>query len=97
MLGVVLVAGLAPTWEELFFRGFFQVSIMQHTRPWVAVLLSSGLFALAHATASRFLTLFALGVVIGLAYHITKNLMVAVSVHSLWNIYVLLKLAWPIS
>lgn len=66
---------------------------MRHMRPWLAVLTSAALFALAHATASRFITLFALGVVIGLAYHHTKNLMVAISVHSLWNVYVLLKLA----
>lgn len=77
--------------EELLFRVIFFGILEEITGSLVAILISSAVFGLAHAAnpgASPF-ALFALsielGVMLSLAYILTRNVWIAVGVHAGWN------------
>ncbi|KKO03521.1 hypothetical protein LCGC14_0094460 [marine sediment metagenome] len=77
---------LAPLSEEVFFRGLVQSSLRQVTgRPWVAIIVASGLFAYMHVEWVNRPALLALGLVLGYNYERTGRLMPAIVIHSLFN------------
>ena len=91
MINLFIVAILPAVGEELFFRGALQNILERWTRvPWVAILLSSLLFALAHITAFKFLPILTLGAVLGTLFYITRNLWYNVFFHFLNNFMALL-------
>ena len=79
--------------EELFFRGVVQRSLAAAWHPAVAIGVASLLFVVVHttvlvATASEavlFGLFFAFGVVLGVGYHVTGNLLVPIIGHALFN------------
>jgi uncharacterized protein len=81
----LMVAVLAPIFEETLFRGFFLTSLTRYLPPWVAIGMSGGLFAFAHLTGSDLLPLSLLGMVLGYVYLRTGNLLTSILLHSLWN------------
>jgi uncharacterized protein len=81
----LMVAVLAPIFEETLFRGFFLTSLTRYLPQWSAIALSGVLFAFAHLTASDFLPLSLLGMVLGYVYLRTGNLLTSILLHSLWN------------
>ncbi|MDH6105902.1 CPBP family intramembrane metalloprotease [Anabaenopsis tanganyikae CS-531] len=82
----------APIFEELLFRGFLLPSLTRYVPVWGAVIFSSLLFAIAHLSLSEILPLTALGVVLGIVYTRSRNLLAPMLVHSLWNSGTLLSL-----
>ena len=54
----------------------------------VALLLTSAIFGLLHFSVQRFIPLVLLGVVLGLVYTRTRNLLAPISLHALWNMYI---------
>lgn len=54
-----------------------------------STVISALLFAMAHFSLSRSLPLIALGVIISLLFAASRNLVTAVALHSLWNMWVL--------
>jgi sodium transport system permease protein len=52
--------------EELAFRGFILAGLRRRFRPWLAILLSSSLFALYHFNVFQLVPAFCLGLVLGL-------------------------------
>ena len=77
---------LAPLSEEVFFRGLVQSSLRQVTgRPWVAIIVASGFFAIVHGEWANRPALLALGLVLGYNYERTGRLMPAIVIHSLFN------------
>jgi sodium transport system permease protein len=52
--------------EELAFRGFILAGLRRRFKPWMAILLSSCLFALYHFNVFQLLPAFCLGLVLGL-------------------------------
>lgn len=78
----LMVALLAPAWEELVFRGIVQ----RLTEAWsrsghLAVWISAALFAAVHMQFLSFLPRMALALVLGYAYLYSRNLWVPIAAH----------------
>lgn len=81
----LMVAGLAPFFEETLFRGFLLPSLTRYLPPWGAISLTGLLFAVAHLNLSDILPLTALGMILGFTYLRSRNLLASMLLHSLWN------------
>ncbi|WP_299411249.1 type II CAAX endopeptidase family protein [Acaryochloris sp. IP29b_bin.148] len=81
----VMVAGLAPFFEEILFRGFFLTSLTRYLPLWGAISLSGVVFAIAHLNLADILPLTVLGCVLGFIYSRSRNLLASMLLHSLWN------------
>ncbi|MCM0593401.1 MAG: CPBP family glutamic-type intramembrane protease [Gloeotrichia echinulata IR180] len=88
----ITAAIAAPLFEEILFRGFLLPSLTRYLPVWVSVLASSLLFAAAHLSLSEILPLTALGIVLGVVYTRSRNLLAPMLLHSLWNSGTLLSL-----
>lgn len=88
----VVVSVCAPVWEEIVFRGFLLPSLTRYMPLWGSILVSAVAFALAHFNAQRLLPLVFLGVVMGVVFARSKNLLPPILLHSLWNGFVFLDL-----
>ncbi|KAK4802812.1 hypothetical protein SAY86_001015 [Trapa natans] len=91
-LYAVVVTVCAPVWEEIVFRGFLLPSLTRYMPVWCAILVSSVAFALAHFSVQRMLPLIFLGIVMGLLFTRSRNLVPSMLLHSLWNAFVFLSL-----
>lgn len=91
-LYAVVVSVCAPVWEEIVFRGFLLPSLTRYMPVWCAILVSSVAFALAHFNVQRMLPLVFLGVVLGLIFARSRNLLPSMLLHSLWNGFVFMEL-----
>ncbi|WOL07895.1 hypothetical protein Cni_G16645 [Canna indica] len=89
---VVVVSVCAPIWEEIVFRGFLLPSLTRYMPLWGSILVSAVAFALAHFNAQRLLPLVFLGVVMGVVFARSRNLLASMLLHSLWNGFVFLDL-----
>ncbi|PIM98509.1 hypothetical protein CDL12_29013 [Handroanthus impetiginosus] len=91
LYALVLVV-CAPLWEEIVFRGFLLPSLTKYMPVWCSILVSSVAFALAHFNVQRMLPLIFLGIVMGVTYARSRNLLPSMLLHSLWNGFVFLDL-----
>lgn len=81
-----LTAGVAaPVFEEILFRGFLLPSLTRYMSVWSAIAVSGLLFAIAHFSLSEILPLAALGIVLGIVYTRSRNLLAPILLHSIWN------------
>lgn len=88
----VTAAIAAPLFEEVLFRGFLLPSLTKYLPVWGSILASALLFAIAHLSLSELLPLTALGIVLGVVYTRSRNLLAPMLLHSLWNSGTLLSL-----
>lgn len=89
---MLLAVVISPMIEEIFFRGFMLTFLRNYTSPLVAVFLSGGIFALAHANLDSAIPLWFLGVVLGIAYQHTGSLLLPIGIHACWNFFTALNL-----
>lgn len=91
----VLVAGcIGPLAEELFFRGIL-FGFLRSRGFWTALMVSSLLFAAAHAVTVDFpLVQFMGGIVLAALYEREKNLMAPFVVHAAGNLILLAISLW---
>ena len=92
----IAVAIFAPAFEESFFRGFLFVGFLNSRLGAVgAVALTAIAWALLHIQYSVFgiVTIFILGVALGIIRLKTKSLWITIILHSLWNIAALVATA----
>lgn len=87
-----VTAILAPLLEETVFRGFLLTTLTKFMPTWIAVLISSLGFGLAHASARDLPQLAALGALLGFSYVRSRNLLTPMLIHSAWNGTVLIAL-----
>ena len=81
-INICIMALVPAIGEELFFRGALQGILGRLIKiPWVAVLLSSLVFALLHGTFFKFLPIFTLGLMLGSVYQVTRNLWYTIIIH----------------
>jgi uncharacterized protein len=85
--GMIVILAIC---EELVFRGYILNNLLTSVDKWVALVLSSGLFTLAHSfnTSANILSvsgLFLAGILLGLNYIYTRNLWYAILFHISWN------------
>lgn len=88
ILYFILLSICAPLWEETMFRGFLIPSLGRYLSTRMAILASSGVFAIVHGSLRQFIPLFILGIVIGNAFVSSQNLLPSIMLHSLYNSYV---------
>jgi len=83
----MLIMGFLPALcEETVFRGGLQNFLSRGTRqPWMAILVVSILFSLAHASFYGFLSRFFLGVILGALFHYSGKLWLSILAHFLNN------------
>lgn len=91
-LYVVVVSVCAPVWEEIVFRGFLLPSLTRYMPLPLSIVASAVAFALVHFNAQRLLPLVFLGVVMGVVFTKSRNLLASMLLHSLWNGFVFLDL-----
>ena len=75
----------APIFEEIMFRGFLLPSMTRYVPVWGAIIISGSIFAISHLSLSEVLPLTTLGIVLGVVYTRSRNLLAPMLLHSLWN------------
>ncbi|MHC4335089.1 MAG: lysostaphin resistance A-like protein [Planctomycetota bacterium] len=99
VLIIITVIFVMPAFEELLFRGLFQTTIRSFlevspfsdrlpsasARSWLAIAISSGLFAAVHAYAGHWPALFVLAVCMGYAYEKSGSLFRPIFIHAFFN------------
>lgn len=103
ILALIIMALLPAVCEEALFRGGMQNFLARGThRPWVAILVVSLLFSLAHLSFYGFLSRFFLGIVLGLIYQYSGKLWLSILGHfannalAITTLYVYLQQGKPI-
>ncbi|MBO0340900.1 CPBP family intramembrane glutamic endopeptidase [Flagellimonas profundi] len=91
-LMTVLLFLIVSISEEIFFRGYVLRNFMESMNKFVALFGSAFLFALVHAANPNLslignINLFLAGVLLGLPYVYTKNLMFPIAFHFSWNFF----------
>ncbi len=83
---VILVAILAPIFEEILFRGIILKGLLNKgINPYWAIVLSSFIFGAVHFYPWQFLGAFLLALVLGLVYYKTKSLLLPIILHAFNN------------
>jgi membrane protease YdiL (CAAX protease family) len=86
-LGLMVIVAFT---EEVTFRGYILRNLMLSMPPWVALLISSMLFALVHSanpnvTVLPVVNVFFAGLLLGINYIFTRNLWFGILLHFAWN------------
>ena len=92
---IVFAVAIAPIVEEFVFRFFIYGVLKRYVGCLVGVILSSLLFAAAHAHFPSFVPLFVLGSCFAIAYEWSGSILVSMTMHSLFNSLTLTALAFP--
>jgi membrane protease YdiL (CAAX protease family) len=92
---IVFAVAVAPVVEEFIFRFFLYNVIKRYFGGLLGVILSALLFAAAHAHFPSFVPLFVLGGCFAIAYEWSGSILVAMTMHSLFNSITLTALAFP--
>lgn len=82
-LGLVVIA---PISEEIFFRGFLYRGLRRSWPIWVAAIVTSGLFALAHGQWNVGIDTFILSLFLIFVYQKTGNLWLSIGMHATKNL-----------
>jgi hypothetical protein len=91
LINLFIMALLPAIGEELFFRGSLQKALLRIShKPWLAILISSVVFALLHGTFFKILPIFTLGLILGIVYYITRNLWYTILIHFVNNAFAVL-------
>jgi uncharacterized protein len=85
LLFFLTAAVAAPLFEEFLFRGFLLPSLTRYMPNWVAIGMSGLIFGVAHLSLSEIVPLTTLGIILGIVYVRTRNLLAPMLLHSLWN------------
>jgi len=92
---IIFAVAIAPIVEEFVFRFFIYGVLKRYVGCFLGVILSSLLFATAHAHLPSFVPLFVLGSCFAIAYEWSGSILVSMTMHSLFNSLTLTALAFP--
>lgn len=92
VLYAIVVSVCCPIWEEVIFRGFLLPSLTRYLPMWASIFVSAVVFGLAHFNVQRMLPLTFLGLVMGIMFVRSQNLLSSMLLHSLWNGFVFMGL-----
>ena len=82
----VLFIALAPGFmEEIFFRGYMQRRLLARWAPWVAILVTSALFALVHMQPHHVLSVFPVGIWLGVIAWRADSIWPCIVCHAVFN------------
>jgi membrane protease YdiL (CAAX protease family) len=92
---IVFAVAIAPVVEEFLFRFFLYGVIKRYLGRFLGITVNALLFAAAHAHFPSFVPLFVLGSCFAIAYEWSGSILVAMTMHSLFNSVTLTALAFP--
>jgi membrane protease YdiL (CAAX protease family) len=92
---IVFAVAIAPVVEEFLFRFFLYGVIKHYFGRFFGIPVNALLFAAAHAHFPSFVPLFVLGSCFTIAYEWSGSILVAMTMHSLFNSVTLIVLAFP--
>lgn len=92
---IILAVAIAPLVEEFVFRFFLYGVVKQYMGRFAGLLANSVLFAAVHGHAPSAAPLFVLGACFTLAYEWSGSILVAMTMHALFNSLTLTALAFP--
>ena len=92
---IVFAVAIAPVVEEFLFRFFLYGVFRRYLGRFLGITLSAVLFAAAHTHLPSFVPLFVLGSCFAIAYEWSGSILVAMTMHSLFNSVTLIVLAFP--
>src|ERR1051326_6165024 len=95
MMIIVFAVVIAPVIEEFLFRFFLYNVIKRYVGRLLGITFSALLFAAAHAHFPSFVPLFVLGSCFAIAYEWSGSILVAMTMHSIFNSLTLTALAFP--
>jgi membrane protease YdiL (CAAX protease family) len=86
LLELALIAAVAGLGEEMLFRGVFQTHLTDLWNPWLALAVASTAFGLLHLVTPTYALLAGLvGAYLGCLLILGDNLLLPISVHSLYD------------
>ena len=92
---IVFAVAIAPLVEEFLFRFFLYGVLKRYLGRFFGITLNALLFAAAHTHFPSFAPLFVLGTCFTIAYEWSGSILVAMTMHSLFNSVSLTVLAFP--
>lgn len=92
---IILAVAVAPVVEEFLFRFFLYGVVKRYCGRLIGLAANSLLFAAVHAHAPSAAPLFVLGACFTLAYEWSGSILVAMTMHALFNALTLTALAFP--
>ncbi len=88
LAAVFAIVVIAPLFEEILFRGIVFDQLSQIMRPWAAIFLQAILFGVAHAVLFQSIFAFVIGILLGIVYYKTRNILTCALCHSAFNLSV---------
>ncbi len=90
--GYILLFSLASLNEEIMIRGYFLSNFCESMNNYIALIISSLIFALMHlgnanVTLLSFVNIFLAGMLLGIYYIYKRNLWLPISLHFSWNFF----------
>lgn len=85
LLWIVTIGVLPGCMEELFFRGLLQPAFARRMRPWLAILVTTILFALLHIDPAAMGLAFVLGIWLGWVAWRTGSILLGIATHLVVN------------
>lgn len=80
--GILNACIFAPIGEEICFRGILLGGLLKtRCRPWLAILISTLLFALLHGLGANFVTAILFGILVGWLYWRTGSIIPGIIIH----------------
>ncbi|MDQ2918386.1 MAG: CPBP family intramembrane metalloprotease [Verrucomicrobiota bacterium] len=95
VLIIVLATAVAPIVEEFVFRFFLYGVLRRYVGRFAGLIINAALFAAVHAHLPSAAPLFVLGACFTLAYEWSGSILVSMTMHSLFNAFSLIALAFP--
>ena len=87
ILDYIASAVMIPVVEEILFRGIIVGQFRKAYRPWVAISVSAIVFGLVHGLSVHIGYALLCGVIIGLVYYLTSNLVLTSIIHMCFNFF----------
>ncbi len=85
-IGIISVCILAPIGEEAVFRGAIERTLLDRGwKPWLAILVSTIFFAVAHGNFTQGTSTIVAGALLGWVYYRTRNLWPCIFIHAVNN------------
>lgn len=92
---ILSVCVAAPFLEEILFRGIIQNEFCEVMPVFFAVIMQGILFGAAHAVLAQTVFAAAYGIILGMIYYKTKNIMISVLGHMFFNLSSALEIKSP--
>ncbi|MGI6367491.1 MAG: CPBP family intramembrane glutamic endopeptidase [Anaerolineae bacterium] len=85
LVALLVVGGIAPVAEEVFFRGFLYAGLRDAWGVGKAILVSAVIFGLVHMSLSTLVPILAMGAVFAYLYERTDTLWASIALHAVIN------------